>query len=189
MTNISSGTSTESVAAVRAIVIEHRPWFIALGLVLLVLGGLAIMFPLLTTIATKVFIGWLFLIGGFAHVIHAFSTRTWGAFVLDVLEGALYVFAGVWLAFFPLAGILTLTVFVAFLFIFQGVVESAIAFRVRPAQGWGWMLFAGIVAILAGCLIIAGLPSTAAWALGVLVGVKLMTSGWAYLILALDARK
>lgn len=188
MANASPNALSDARTAVQSIVREHRPWFIALGLVLLVLGGLAIMFPLLTTIATKVFIGWLFLIGGVAHVIHAFSTRSWGGFLLDLLEGLLYVFAGVWLAFFPIAGILTLTIFVAFLFIIQGIVESAIAFRVRPAQGWGWMLFAGLAAVLAGGMIIAGLPSTAAWAIGFLVGIKLMTSGWAYLLLALGAR-
>lgn len=152
-------------------------------------GGVAIIFPLLTTLATKIFIGWLFLIGGVTHLIHAFSTRTWGGFVLDLLEGALYLIAGVWLAFFPLAGVLTLTVFVASLFIFQGAVEGVIAFRLRPTKGWGGMLFAGAIAILLGVMIIGGLPGTAAWALGFLVGVKLMSSGWAYLLLALNARR
>lgn len=188
MTRTSSDVG-EAPITIRSIVAEHRPWFMALGVVLLVLGGVAVVFPLLTTIATKIFVGWLFLIGGMTHLVHAFSTRTWGGFVLDLLEGALYLIAGVWLAFFPLTGVLTLTVFVAFLFIFQGALECAIAFRIRPAKGWGGMLFAGVIAILVGAMIIGGLPGTAAWALGFLVGIKLMSSGWAYLLLALSARK
>lgn len=181
---LSDEEGTQSGKAFSATIAEHRGWFIALGIVLLILGGLAITFPLLTTIATKVLIGWLFLFGGLAHLIHAFSRRTWGAVVFEALEGLLYLGAGVWLAFFPIAGILTLTLFVAIFVIIQGVMEIAIGLKVRPAAGWGWILFSGVIALIVGAMIISGLPSTAAWTIGVLVGVKLMMEGWAYLILA-----
>ncbi|MDP2355416.1 MAG: HdeD family acid-resistance protein [Beijerinckiaceae bacterium] len=170
--------------ALNAIVAEHRIWFIALGVVFLILGSLAITFPLLTTMATKVLIGWLFIIGGVAHLVHAFRTRTWGAFFLEALEGVLYLIAGFWLAFFPVSGILTLTIFVAIFVIIQGVMEIAIGLTVRPAPGWGWILFSGVAALIVGGMIISGLPSTAAWTIGVLVGVKLIMEGWAYIILA-----
>jgi uncharacterized membrane protein HdeD (DUF308 family) len=134
-------------------------------------------------------LGWLFLIGGIAQVVHAFSTRSWSEFLLDLLVGLLYALVGAWLAFFPLTGILTLTVLLAITFVLQGGAQIGMSFRMRPHSGWFWMLLAGIIAILAGAMIVAGLPSTATWAVGILVGVNLLTSGWAYLILALGAKE
>lgn len=167
---------------------KHRGWFTALGVALLILGGLAVTFPLLTTIATKITIGWLFIFGGVAHVVHAFSTRTWGGVALEIIEGLLYLGAGFWLAFFPVAGILTLTLFVAIFIIIQGVMELMIGLKIRPAAGWGWIVFSAVASLVVGGMIISGLPSTAAWSIGVLVGVKLMAEGWAYIILAGRAR-
>jgi uncharacterized membrane protein HdeD (DUF308 family) len=83
----------------------------------------------------------------------------------------------------------TLTVLLAALFIAQGVLEGFMAFRMRPAAGWLWMLIAAIAAFAVGVLIIAHLPSSAAWAIGLLVGIKLIMSGWAYLFLTMAATK
>jgi uncharacterized membrane protein HdeD (DUF308 family) len=171
----------------QAAVAEHRAWFMILGILLIVLGVVAIAFPFLTTIAAKVFLGWLFLIGGIVQIVHAFSTQKWSEFFLDLLIGALYVLVGGWLAFFPLTGILTLTIVLAVTFIVQGVLEFGMAFRMRPQQGWVWMLIAGIIAILVGLLIIAELPSSAVWAIGLLVGINMIASGCAYLLLPLAA--
>ena len=119
----------------------------------------AITFPLLTTIAAKIFFGWLFLICGIVQIVHAFSTRQWSEFFLDLLIGVLYLIAGGWLAFFPLTGIVTLTVLLAAMFIAQGALEAVMAFRMRPHAGWVWMLVAGIAAFAVGVLIIALLPA------------------------------
>jgi uncharacterized membrane protein HdeD (DUF308 family) len=170
-----------------AVVAEHRTWFTILGILLIVLGVIAIAFPFVTTIAAKIFLGWLFLIGGVFQIIHAFSTQRWSEFFFNLLIGVLYVLAGGWLAFFPLTGILTLTILLAVMFIIQGVLELGIAFRMRPQQGWVWMLVAGIIAILAGLLIIAELPSSAVWAIGLLVGVNMIVTGVAYLLLPVAA--
>lgn len=168
---------------IEAAISENRGWFYFLGVVLIVLGIAAIAFPFVTTIAAKIFLGWLFLIGGFVQIFHAFSTRTWSEFLLDLLIGVLYVVAGGWLAFFPLTGIVTLTLLLAVMFILEGVLQTGIAFRIRPHAGWVWMLLSGIVAMVVGVLLIAQLPSSAAWAIGLLVGIKLMMSGFAYLFL------
>ena len=95
--------------------------------------------------------------------------------------------AGGWLAFLPLTGIVTLTLLLAVMFILEGVVQAGIAFRIRPHAGWVWMLLSGIVAIAVGVLLIAKLPSSAAWAIGLLVGINLMMSGFAYLFLPMAA--
>jgi uncharacterized membrane protein HdeD (DUF308 family) len=182
-------TQQSNTATSAPTVAEHRVWFTILGILLIVLGIVAIAFPFLTTIAAKIFLGWLFLIGGVVQVIHAFSTQRWSEFLLDLLIGVLYVLVGGWLAFFPLTGIVTLTILLAVMFIIQGVLEFGMAFRMRPQQGWVWMLIAGIVAVLVGLLIIAELPSSAVWAIGLLVGINLIVSGCAYLLLPLVAGK
>lgn len=162
---------------------ENRTWFSIFGILLIVLGGLAIAFPFVTTIATKIFLGWLFLIGGIVQIFHAFSTKGWSEFFLDLLMGVLFLIAGVWLAFFPLTGIITLTIFLAAMFVAQGVIEIVMAFRIRPLDGWGWMFLAGVVALAVGVLILFDLPSSAAWAIGLLVGINLLMTGLAYLLL------
>lgn len=174
-------------AEMQTVISEHRGWFYFLGILLIVLGVAAIAFPFVTTIAVKIFIGWLFLIGGVLQIVHAFSTRAWSEFLLDLLIGVLYLVVGGWLAFFPLTGIITLTLLLALLFIIEGIVEFGIAFRIRPHSGWVWMFLSGIIAIAVGVLLIANLPSSAAWAIGLLVGINLIFSGFAYLFLPMAA--
>ena len=126
------------LTSVQAAIAENRTWFMILGILLIILGVGAIAFPFLTTIAAKTFLGWLFLIGGIVQIVHAFSTQKWSQFFLNMLIGALYVIVGGWLAFFPLAGILTLTVLLAAMFIAQGILESAWRFAcARTKAGFG----------------------------------------------------
>jgi len=186
---LSHGPTPPSLAAVEATISENRTWFMALGIVLILLGFVALAFPFITTIAAKTFLGWLFMIGGIFQLVHAFSTQKWSGFFLNLLIGAIYILAGGWLAFFPLAGILTLTILLAIMFIFQGVLESSMAIRMRPLESWVWMLVAGIVAIVVGAMIILGLPSSAVWAIGLLVGINMISSGWAYFFLGFSAGK
>jgi uncharacterized membrane protein HdeD (DUF308 family) len=184
MTNVSTGPA----GTMPAVVSEHRMWFMILGVVLVIVGIVAILFPLLTTIVAKIFLGWLFLVGGVVQVVHAFYTQKWSAFFFDLLIGILYVVVGAWFAFFPLTGIITLTIVLAAMFVVEGVLEIAMAFRIRPRDGWVWMLISGIIAIAAGVLVFAGLPSTATWAIGLLVGVNILASGFSYIFLASTAK-
>jgi uncharacterized membrane protein HdeD (DUF308 family) len=172
-----------------AIVAEHRGWFTFLGIVLIVIGVVAIAFPLMTTIAAKIFLGWLFIIGGGVQVVHAFSTKTWSEFLFNLIIGALYIVIGAWLAFLPFSGIITLTVLLAVLFIIEGVMEIGMGYRLRPKGGWAWLAISGIIAIAAGVLVLAGLPSTAAWAIGLLVGINLIFAGIALTMTAMAADK
>ncbi len=176
------------LAEVQGAVARNWGWFLALGILLVVLGFAAILFPFVSTIAAKVALGWVFLIGGISHFIHAFGAQGWRGVLLDMLVGALYVFAGAWLAFFPLTGILPLTVMLAILFVVEGMFEVVLSFRMKPEAGWGYLLFSGIVAILAGVLITMGLPSSATWAIGLLAGINLLSSGWSFIFIALAGR-
>jgi uncharacterized membrane protein HdeD (DUF308 family) len=183
MTNPSMSSST-----MPAVVGEHRVWFTILGVVLVIIGVLAIAFPLFTTIVAKTFLGWLLLIGGIMQVVHAFYTQKWSEFIFNALIGILYVIVGGWLAFFPFTGIITLTILLAALFVVEGVLEIGMAMRIRPRDGWVWLLISGIIAIAAGVLVFAGLPNTADWAIGLLVGINILASGFSYIFLASAAK-
>jgi uncharacterized membrane protein HdeD (DUF308 family) len=178
-----------ALAEAKRQIADHWGWFLALGIFLVLAGAAAILFPLLSTIATKIMLGWIFLISGILMLIHAFSIKQWGGFLMGLLLGVLYVVAGGWLAFFPFTGIITLTLLLAAMFLVEGVLEAVMAFRVKPHEGWGWMLFSGIVAIAVGLMIAYQLPSSAAWAIGLLAGINLLSTGISFIVLALAGRR
>jgi uncharacterized membrane protein HdeD (DUF308 family) len=134
-------------------------------------------------------LGWLFLIGGVVMIMHAFYAPGWKGFIWELLIGILYLVAGGYLSFFPLTGLVTLAILLAALFLAEGVAEIIMAFQVRPHEGWVWLLLSGIAALLVGVLIGIDLPGSATWALGLLVGINLLFSGWSYVFLALAGRK
>ena len=105
------------------------------------------------------------------------------------MVGIIYFIGGLWLAFFPLAGIVSLTVFIAILFLIEGVLEIVMGIQMRPKLGWGWMLVSGIIAAFLGAMIVSGLPGTATWTIGTMVGVNLISSGAAFLAIAAGAKR
>jgi uncharacterized membrane protein HdeD (DUF308 family) len=173
----------------KQLVTDKWGWFLALGIVLLLAGVAAIAFPFLSTIAAKIMLGWLFLIGGVMMIVHAFQAPGWQGFLWELIIGILYAVVGAYLAFFPLTGLLTLAIVLAALFVAEGVFEVIMAFRVRPHEGWFWLLLSGIAALAVGVLIAMDLPGSAVWALGLLVGINLLFSGWSYIFLALAGRR
>jgi uncharacterized membrane protein HdeD (DUF308 family) len=177
------------IGETRRLIAEKWGRFLALGIALIVAGLAAIAFPLLGTIAVKIMLGWLFLIGGVLMIMHAFQAPGWQGFFWELLVGILYAVAGAYLAFFPLTGLLTLAILLAVMFIIEGVFEVMQAFRVRPHEGWGFLLLSGIAALAVGVLITLSLPSSAEWALGLLAGINLLFSGWSYVFLALAGRR
>jgi len=190
MTDQVSRTDVDAaIAAARIVIAERWGWFLALGIVLLLAGVAAIAFPFLSTIAAKIALGWIFLVGGVVLLVHAFSIKGWRGFLMELLIGVLYVVAGGWLAFFPFTGIVTLTILLAALFLAEGILEVIMAVRVRPHEGWVWLLLSGLVAIAVGGLIAYELPSSATWAIGLLAGVNLLSTGISFIVLALAGRR
>ena len=190
MTQQFSQVDIESaIEAARAQIKRNWGWFLALGIVFVLAGLAAIAFPFLSTIAAKVALGWIFLAGGVLMILHAFSASGWRGFLLGLLIGILYVVAGGWLAFFPFTGIITLTILLAALFLAEGVLEVIMAFRVRPHEGWVWLLLSGLVAVAVGVMIAMGLPSSATWAIGLLTGINLLMTGISFVMLALAGRR
>jgi uncharacterized membrane protein HdeD (DUF308 family) len=163
---------------------NYRGWFIALGVVLILIGTGAIVFPLLSTLSTGIFVGWVLVIGGVAQVVHAFWAKEWSGFFWQLLIGLLELSAGIALLAFPIAGVIALTVFMAITFIVEGVLKIVLAFNIKPQSGWTWVLVSGVLSAVVGIMLWAKLPSSALWAIGLLVGLNIAMAGWSLLMMA-----
>lgn len=164
-------------------IVENRGWFVGLGIALMVLGALAVLFPWFTTLAAELLVGVALLVGGIVMVVHAFNERSWGGVLWEALLGILYIVGGVYFLFFPSMGALALTVVLAAIFIVDGVLRAIMGVRLRPRGGWFWLVLGGVVSVALGVLLFAGLPGTALWAVGLLLGINLIFAGAAYLAL------
>jgi uncharacterized membrane protein HdeD (DUF308 family) len=169
---------------------EHWKLFLAEGIVLLILGLLAVAVPQLASIAVTIMIGWLFLISGVAGLITTFGARHAPGFWWSLLSALLGIAAGMVLLGWPLSGVVTLTLLLIVFFTLEGVLSIFYALEhKRELTGrWGWMLVSGIIDLVLAAMIWAGLPSTAAWALGLLVGINLLFGGSSMIAMALHAR-
>jgi uncharacterized membrane protein HdeD (DUF308 family) len=163
-------------------------WLLGLGILLVVLGLLLIAAPVVGTLAVAVLIGWFLIIGGIAQIVHAFMEQRWSGFLLELLSGILYGAVGLLLLVYPLAGVEALTLLLAAFLAVEGIFRIAMALRVRPVQGWGWLLFGGVVTLVLAILIWMQWPSSALWVIGLLVGVNLLFTGWSLCMVALAAR-
>jgi uncharacterized membrane protein HdeD (DUF308 family) len=165
---------------------EHWLGYLVLGCVLVLAGLAAIAFPVLSTIATKVALGWIFVVSGAAIILHAFTAGEWRGFFWNLTIGLLHLSVGGYLALLPLSGIVTLTVLIAALFIANGALELGMALGLRPHNGWACVLVSGLVAIAAGVLIALKLPGSATFSIGLLIGIKMMFAGWSFIVLAMS---
>jgi uncharacterized membrane protein HdeD (DUF308 family) len=169
---------------------EHWVLFLIEGIVLVVLGILAILVPPLATITFTLFLGWLFLISGIMGLITTFWARHSPGFWWSLLSAVLAIAAGIVLLIEPLRGAITLTVLLIVFFIIEGVLSIMYAFEHKKELSgrWGWMLASGIIDLILAGIILIGLPGTAAWALGLLVGINMLFGGSALIAMALHAR-
>jgi uncharacterized membrane protein HdeD (DUF308 family) len=164
--------------------------FLAQGVIMVILGILAVIWPQISTVAVDIFIGWLFLVSGILGIFSMFIARDAQAFLWSLLTAALSLFVGVILIWHPSEGAVSLTAVLTALFIAEGIVQivASLTYRDVFPDSWGWMLVSGIVDLILAALIIKGWPSTADWALGLLVGIDLITSGAAIIMVALAGR-
>lgn len=168
---------------------EERGWFIAAGVALVIFGFLAIALPFFFSIAATIMAGVLLLAAGVVQLVHAVQGRHGGRVALRVVMGLIYLVAGFLLLANPIAGVLTLTLVVGSYLIAAGVVRILVALEARPLVGWGWSALSGVLSIVLGVLLWAGWPGTAAWAIGLLVGIDLIAAGWALMVLPAVARR
>src|SRR6266404_4588567 len=171
----------------------HAHWrlFLAEGIILFILGILAIVVPPIATIAVEVLIGWLLLMSGIVGLISTFRTRGAPGFGWSLLSAVIGTVAGIVLLAWPLSGALSLTLILTVFLVLEGVVSILYALEhKRELSGrWGMMLFSGVVDLFLAAIIFAGLPGTAAWAIGLLVGINLVFGGSALIAMALHSRR
>jgi uncharacterized membrane protein HdeD (DUF308 family) len=170
----------------------HAHWklFLTEGIVLLILGILAVVVPQVATIAAAVFIGWLLLASGIVGLIATFRMRAAPGFGWSLISAVLGIVAGIVLLAWPLSGAISLTLILTVFLVIEGIASILFALEhKRELSGrWGMMLFSGIVDLVLAGIIFEGLPGTAAWAIGLLIGVNLVFGGAALIAMALHAR-
>lgn len=163
-------------------------WMAFLAVISLAGGVIALFNPFAATMAATLMAGWAFAFLGVMQVVQAFQVKGWGGFIWALLFGVLSVVVGISLIFNPLAGMVSLTLLVAVLFLAVGVVKAMYSFSLRPVTGWGWVLVSGIVSIVLGVMILSNFPYAAASVLGILLGVELLSNGVLFLFTALGLR-
>ncbi len=187
-------TNQPNIANIRRAVNQalHEHWVLYLieGVVLLVLGAIAIVIPPLATLAITIVLGWLFLVSGVVGLFTSFWMRAAPGFWWSLLSAVLGIVVGFWLLVQPVSGAVSLTIVLVAFFIIEGVASIMFALEhKRELSGqWGWMLASGIIDLVLGAMIFAGLPSTAAWAIGLLVGINMVFGGSALIAMSLHAR-
>lgn len=175
-------------AALGAAVRRHRKLYLFEGIVLSTLGVFAILLPAVASLAATLFLGWILLLSGLLGLYTTLRGRQLPGFGWSLLSAIVGIAAGALLLVWPLQGTLSLTsVLIAFLLV-EGVVTIFYALEHRTAlPRWGMMLASGIVDLILGSMLFAGLPGTAAWALGLLIGINMIFGGWALIMMALSA--
>ena len=160
------------------------------GAILAILGLLAILFPFITGLSLSILLGSLLVVGALVHVAHAFGRgHRLGLRAWQVVLGILYGVAGITFLANPIVGLTTLTLLVIAFFVVDGVIEIGWAIAGRGARGWLWLLGSGVVSLLLAGLLWAGFPSTATWAVGLLVGVNLLSTGLTLIFVARTSRE
>jgi uncharacterized membrane protein HdeD (DUF308 family) len=180
---MSMGTSPPTRAAAGELIV--------LGIVRLLLGVLALMAPLMAGLAIEIIIGILVLLAGIGALVNSFRARSWEASLFVALAGILAIVCGVLLLMHPLAGLSFLTILLAVYFVLDGITTMALGFRMSQVGrgNWVWPVISGLLSLLLGILIWAQWPLSGAWAIGVLVGINLLITGWTALVLGIDLRR
>jgi len=162
-------------------------WSIVVSLFMILAGILAIGLPLAAGIAVNFVVAWALMISGVAHLAFGWHIRAMGGAIWQLLLGALYIGIGVYLLLRPVAGLVTLTLALAIYLFAEGLLELILSFQVRPRNGWGWLLFDGVVTLILAIMIWRAWPMSTEWVIGTLVGISMIFSGATRLMLSLAA--
>lgn len=159
-----------------------------IGVLLTILGIVAIALPVITTIFAETWFATILVFSGFAKAVYATQTRDRGGFIWKLLLSGLYIATGVLLLFYPSTGILTLTLLLSSFLLTEGVFELILAFQLRPQQNWTWVLVDGIITLVLGAMIWFQWPFDSPWVLGTLLGVSILSTGISRVMLSLNQR-
>jgi uncharacterized membrane protein HdeD (DUF308 family) len=163
-------------------------WILALGIVLIVVGTLAIAMPLATSLVSVVFLSSLLIVGGIAQLVGAFWTRDWSGFFISLLMAVLYVVLGVMFLRQPIEAVEAMTLFLACGLMVGGLFRIIGSLMYRFPH-WGWTLLGGIINLVLGIMIWQNWPEASLWVIGLFIGIDLIFTGWTWVMLALSVRK
>lgn len=181
-TNVQSGADVVSDTV-------ERSWRASMGagVIIAVIGVLAILAPFAAGVSLSILLGALLVVGALVHVAHAFSGG-WKRFFVQGILAVIYAVAGITLLANPVIGLTTLTILLAAFLVVDGVLEIVMGFQARGSRGWGALVVSGVCALVIAAIIWVGWPATAAWALGLLFGVNLLISGLSMMFMAQGTR-
>ncbi|CDZ61129.1 HdeD family acid-resistance protein [Neorhizobium galegae] len=178
------GLDAPSVSTVR----DKWGWFLALGILLLIFGFIALANLFVATVASVFYIGMMMLVGGVAYLVHAFQVKGWDHILFWAASGILYTIAGLLAFWNPALTAVIVTFFMAVALIVAGMFRIWVGFRMRPMRGSGWVIFGGVITALAGLVIALGWPVNSLWILGLFLAIDLTMQGWALIAVALAAK-
>ena len=188
-------TIPPSVEGLRSAIVKsiHDHWlfYFIEGLVLIILGVLAVVVPPLASLAVAIVVGWLFLVGGSFGLVITLMGRHAPGFWWSLVSAVLAIVVGGLLIWWPVGGVLSLTLLLTAFFVVDGIasIMLAIEHQRHGSNSWGWLLASGIVDLVLAGFIFLGFPGTAAWAIGLIVGIDLIFGGSSLVVVALKARK
>jgi len=159
------------------------------GVLLIVFGIVAIGTPFLAAVAVNALIGWLIVLAGVVHLVLAFRAHGAGSMIWKLLVGVAYLCFGGYVIAHPVLGVVSLTLLLASLFVIEGILDIVLFVKMRPMHGSSWVLMDGIITLVLGLLIYMQWPSSSAWAIGTLVGISMIFSGVARVMMSLAVRK
>jgi len=164
-------------------------WFMGVGIIFIILGISAIAMPFAAAMALEQILGWIFLIGGIISGVHAFKTKGTSVFIIKLLGSIVYLAAGILLLFYTLQGVLTLTLLLAVFLFISGVFKIILAMQFKGMSNWGWMFLSGLIALLLSGLIWSQWPYSAAWIIGLMVGIDFLFGGFSLTMLSAAIRR
>jgi uncharacterized membrane protein HdeD (DUF308 family) len=164
-------------------------WFVALGILLLLLGVLALGDVVAVTVVSAIFIGAALLVGGIFQIIHAFANKAWSSFLLNLIAGVLYVVGGLLIMQEPVQGSIVITLFLLLALVVGGILRIVIALAHRKMPGWWMLLLGGVISAVVGILLFMSLPWSGLWVLGTLVAVELLVQGATWVQFGLSLRR
>lgn len=164
-------------------------WSIFLSLCLIVAGFFTLLVPFIGGIGIAIFVGWAMVVSGITHFIFAFKTHAAGSLLWELLLGAVYLISGVYILVHPFVGLASLTLLLAIYLFVEALFEVIHYFQVRAQSGAGWLLVDGVITFILAVMIWKSWPASALWAIGTLVGISMLFSGFSRLMIALAARR
>jgi uncharacterized membrane protein HdeD (DUF308 family) len=160
-----------------------------LGVALIICGAIAIVSPAISTMAVTLFLGLILASGGIVKIAQAFPMKQSGGFAWQALAGVIELLGGLLVYFNPMKGAIAITIVIALVLMAEGLPQLGLAFRMRAQRGVVWMVLSGVITLAVGPALAMRLSYDRAYAPGTLVGISLLFAGWAYVALALAARR